>query len=293
MRKIILPLLLISAAPAFADQDEPIQVAQAGTDVIYSRVVVPDDRQNRQRNSFGTAQQQRATRDRAPQPDFADGRVYAAPGSMGGGFIEYLFTGQSAPRQAMPRNYYQRPWEPVAAGRDPHGTFMQAPRADIPPLQRVAAIPARPQFDPRFLKQSVNFDTKEKPGSIVIDTDKKFLYFVEGDGKATRYGIGVGRPGFEWKGTKTVTEKKEWPDWRPPEEMLKRRPDLPTFMAGGPENPMGARGIYLGSSLYRIHGSNEPHTIGQAVSSGCFRMRNDDVIDLYNKVKIGAKVTVM
>jgi lipoprotein-anchoring transpeptidase ErfK/SrfK len=292
MRKYVLPVLLISVTPAFGQTDEaPMQLAQAGTDVVYARTVVPEERA-RKNGSFGTVTtQQRAPRDRSPQPDFADGRTQVQPGSMGGGFIEYLFTGQSAPRQALPRNYYQRPWEQM--GNRDSGTFIQAPRGDIEPIQRVAAIPAKPQFDPRFMKQSVNYDTNEKPGSIVIDTDKKFLYFIEGEGKATRYGIGVGRPGFEWKGTKTVTDKKEWPDWRPPEEMLKRRPDLPTFMAGGPDNPMGARGIYLGSSLYRIHGSNEPHTIGQAVSSGCFRMRNDDVIDLYNKVKVGAKVTVM
>ncbi len=294
MRKLILPLLVISAAPAFAEQDEPIQLAQTGTNVIYSRVVTPDEREVRRERGFGTVQQQqqRTRRDRSPQPDFADEQPRTRPGDLGGGFIEYLFTGQSAPRNSLPRNYYQRPWEQVG-GRDSNGTFIQAPRADIEPLQRMAAIPAKPQFDPRFNKQSVNYDTSEKPGSVVIDTGKKFLYYVEGDGKATRYGIGVGRPGFEWKGTKTVTEKKEWPDWRPPDEMLKRRPDLPTFMAGGPENPLGARAIYLGSTLYRIHGSNEPHTIGQAVSSGCFRMRNDDVIDLYNKVKVGAKVVVM
>src|SRR6185369_5334832 len=116
---------------------------------------------------------------------------------------------------------------------------------------------------------------------------------VEGNGKAVRYGVGVGRPGFEWAGVKSVTDKKEWPDWRPPAEMLARRPDLPTHMVGGPENPLGARAIYLGSSLYRIHGSNEPHTIGQAVSSGCIRMRNEDVIDLYEKVKVGTKVVVI
>lgn len=289
MRKYLLFLFAICLSPAFAQTDEqPIQLAQAGTEIIYSRAMTPDDRNSRRPSSFGAVQQQRPPRDRSPQPDFAEGQ--RRPGDLGGGFIEYLFTGQNAPRE-LPRNYYQRPWEQT--GNRSSGTFIQAPRADIAPIQRVAAVPAKPQFDPRFLKQTVSYETKEKPGSIVIDTDKKFLYFIEGDGKATRYGIGVGRPGFEWKGTKTVTDKKEWPDWRPPEEMLKRRPDLPTFMAGGPDNPMGARGIYLGSSLYRIHGSNEPHTIGQAVSSGCFRMRNEDVIDLYNKVKIGAKVIVM
>ena len=118
------------------------------------------------------------------------------------------------------------------------------------------------------------------------------MYYVLGDGKAIRYGVGVGRPGFEWSGTKTITAKREWPDWRPPSEMLKRRPDLPRYMPGGPENPLGARAMYLGSSLYRIHGSNEPDTIGQAVSSGCIRMLNDDVVDLYSRATVGAQVIV-
>jgi lipoprotein-anchoring transpeptidase ErfK/SrfK len=119
------------------------------------------------------------------------------------------------------------------------------------------------------------------------------LFLVEENGKATRYGIGVGRPGFTWAGVKHISQKREWPDWRPPDEMLRRRPDLPTFMAGGPNNPLGARAMYLGSSLYRIHGSNEPWTIGQAVSSGCIRMRNEDVIELYQRVTVGTKVVVI
>ena len=138
----------------------------------------------------------------------------------------------------------------------------------------------------------VNYSGKESPGTIIVDTPNKHLYFVMGGGKAMRYGIGVGRDGFTWSGVKSVSAKKEWPDWRPPEEMLQRRPDLPGFMAGGPENPLGARAMYLGSSLYRIHGSNEPETIGQAVSSGCFRLTNDDVIDLYSRVRVGATVIV-
>ena len=116
---------------------------------------------------------------------------------------------------------------------------------------------------------------------------------MQGDGKAIRYGIGVGKPGFTWAGVKQISRKAEWPDWRPPEEMLRRRPDLPQFMAGGPNNPLGARAMYLGSSLYRIHGSNEPWTIGHAVSSGCIRMRNEDVTDLYERVKVGTKVVVI
>jgi lipoprotein-anchoring transpeptidase ErfK/SrfK len=148
-------------------------------------------------------------------------------------------------------------------------------------------------FDPRFARQTVDYDGSEKPGTVVIDTRTRYLYLVQNGGKALRYGVGVGRPGFSWRGMKTVSDKKEWPDWRPPAEMLRRRPDLPVHMVGGPENPLGARAIYLGSSLYRIHGSNEPQTIGQAVSSGCFRMRNEDVIDLYNRVRIGTKVVVI
>jgi lipoprotein-anchoring transpeptidase ErfK/SrfK len=157
----------------------------------------------------------------------------------------------------------------------------------------VAARPQSRAIDPQFLPQQVAYDGKEKPGTIVIDSRKRFLYLVEEGGMAMRYGVGVGRDGFGWSGVKTITQKKEWPDWRPPEEMLKRQPDLPRYMAGGPSNPLGARALYLGDTLYRIHGSNEPHTIGQAVSSGCFRMRNEDVTDLYERVKVGTRVVVL
>jgi len=147
--------------------------------------------------------------------------------------------------------------------------------------------------DPKYLRQVVFYDGAEKPGTIVIDTPNKFLYLIEDGGKALRYGIGVGRPGFLWSEAKTITAKREWPDWRPPLEMLARRPDLPRFMPGGIDNPLGARALYLGSSLYRIHGSNEPWTIGTNVSSGCIRMRNEDVTDLYQRVKVGTKVVVI
>ena len=149
------------------------------------------------------------------------------------------------------------------------------------------------EMNPRFFRRVLDYPTREKPGSIVIDTRGRYLYYVERQGKAIRYGIGVGRPGFEWAGVKTVSQKKEWPEWRPPADMLARRPDLPIYMAGGSENPLGARAIYLGPSLYRIHGSNEPGTIGLAVSSGCIRMKNEDVIDLYDRVKIGTRVVVI
>jgi len=150
----------------------------------------------------------------------------------------------------------------------------------------------RPQAAP-IPRELVSFDRRYAPGTIVISTEDRRLYFVTARGEAIQYGVGVGRPGFEWSGTLPITRKREWPDWRPPAEMLQRRPDLPRYMSGGPDNPLGARALYLGGSLYRIHGSNEPETIGQAVSSGCIRMTNDDVIDLYNRVKVGTKVVVL
>ncbi|PVB63240.1 L,D-transpeptidase [Labrenzia sp. 011] len=159
--------------------------------------------------------------------------------------------------------------------------------------QPQASAPKSRQIAPQFLPTIVDYDGKQKPGTIVIDTNAKYLYLVQNDGTARRYGVGVGKPGFEWAGTHKVTRKAEWPDWRPPAEMRKRRPDLPTFMAGGPQNPLGARALYLGSTLYRIHGSNQPWTIGHAVSSGCIRMRNEDVTDLYERVGVGTKVIVM
>jgi lipoprotein-anchoring transpeptidase ErfK/SrfK len=138
----------------------------------------------------------------------------------------------------------------------------------------------------------VPYTGRERPGTVIISTPERRLYLVLGGGQALRYGIGVGRIGFTWAGTTAVSMKREWPDWTPPEQMLQRRPDLPRHMAGGMANPLGARALYLGSSLYRIHGSNEPDTIGTAVSSGCFRLTNDDVIDLYNRVPVGTKVIV-
>lgn len=143
-----------------------------------------------------------------------------------------------------------------------------------------------------FARQMVLFRTTEKPGTIIIHTSERFLYLVQGNGRALRYGIGVGRDGFQWSGLVKIVRKAEWPDWRPPPEMLERQPYLPRFMAGGPGNPMGARGLYLGGTVYRIHGTNQPKTIGHAVSSGCFRLANGDVIDLYERVPVGTKVIV-
>jgi lipoprotein-anchoring transpeptidase ErfK/SrfK len=142
-------------------------------------------------------------------------------------------------------------------------------------------------------RQIVPYAGPHAPGTIVVSTAERRLYLVMPGAKAMRYGIGVGRPGFTWGGVQTITRKAEWPDWRPPAEMLKRRPDLPRFMRGGEDNPLGARAMYLGSTIYRIHGSNEPDTIGQAVSSGCIRMTNEDVADLYERVRVGTTVVVL
>ncbi len=146
--------------------------------------------------------------------------------------------------------------------------------------------------NPRFRKKEVNYKTSESPGTIVIETHKKYLYLVLGSGKALRYGIGVGREGFSWQGEERVTRKAEWPAWRPPKEMREREPELPEMIEGGPESPLGARALYLGNTEYRIHGTLFPDTIGHSVSSGCIRLTNDDVIDLYARVNIGAKVIV-
>ncbi len=153
--------------------------------------------------------------------------------------------------------------------------------------------PQEENLPPQYRPQPVYFRTNEAPGTIVIHTDERFLYLVQPDGRAIRYGIGVGRDGFQWQGLQKITRKQEWPDWRPPPEMIQRQPYLPRFMAGGPGNPMGARALYLGDTVYRIHGTNQPQTIGYAVSSGCFRLVNKDVIDLFNRVPVGTKVVIL
>jgi lipoprotein-anchoring transpeptidase ErfK/SrfK len=256
--------------------------------------------------------------DAASQSADAGGQLaYADQASYGGGFLEFLFDGG---RQAVARTYQAPQSAPPASAPQPRGLFQSFQRAPAPPAP---ADRGAPEYDPsaapqqsaandpagdytptgvghlahavnlQFDRQVVDYRGGEKPGTIIIDTPHYFLYLVEEDGKALRYGIGVGRPGFTWAGVKEISAMREWPDWRPPDEMLKRRPDLPRYMAGGPDNPLGARALYLGSTLYRIHGSNEPWSIGTQVSSGCIRMRNDDVTDLYGRVKVGTKVVVM
>jgi lipoprotein-anchoring transpeptidase ErfK/SrfK len=242
-------------------------------------------------------------------------------GQYGGGFIEYLITGGGQPRALRPNPVGlggTLPNHPAAYGYggptarrlqsgdplpDEGQSYGQSYGQAAPPV-RLAALPQAPEasgdvarigraIDPQFARQVVAYSGSQRPGTIVIDTPSHHLYLVQPGGQAIRYGIGVGRPGFAWSGLKTVSQKKEWPDWTPPPEMLKRRPDLPRHMEGGPQNPLGARALYLGSSLYRIHGTNEPHTIGQSVSSGCIRMMNEDVIDLYERAPVGTRVEVL
>ena len=173
--------------------------------------------------------------------------------------------------------------------------FLPQIEAAPPPVQ------AEPQYDEdrsfelpaRFRRQVVSYPTREAPGTIIIDTPNTYLYLVTGNGQAMRYGIGIGRDGFTWSGTQTITRKAEWPAWTPPPEMIARQPYLPRHMTGGPGNPLGARAMYLGNTIYRIHGTNAPETIGTRVSSGCLRLTNEDVMDLYSRVNVGTKVIVL
>jgi lipoprotein-anchoring transpeptidase ErfK/SrfK len=185
--------------------------------------------------------------------------------------------------------------------QQPRSRYAQPAQPDQPrmaalrrPAQRMVM---RPQINPIYLPQEVAYDGPQKPGTIVIDTTQNFLYLVEKNGKARRYGVGTGKPGFEWSGTHKISNKRVWPDWRPPARMIAREAAkgryLPTYLAGGAENPLGARALYLGSTEYRIHGTNQPWTIGGAVSSGCIRMRNEDVVDLYERVNVGTTVVVI
>jgi len=164
--------------------------------------------------------------------------------------------------------------------------------AGLPPEDQPEQGPAK-QLPPQFQRQLVDFSTTEPAGTIIIDTPNTYLYLVMGRGKALRYGIGVGREGFTWSGTERISRVKEWPDWFPPAEMIERQPYLPRFMAGGDTNPLGARALYLGNTLYRIHGTNQPSTIGTFVSSGCIRLTNDDIADLYDRVGVGTRVVVL
>jgi lipoprotein-anchoring transpeptidase ErfK/SrfK len=177
--------------------------------------------------------------------------------------------------------------QPAPVGPDGKPTALSA----LPPDEQPEAAPA--QLSPRLRRQEVAFTTKEPAGTLIVDTQNTYLYYVLGGGRAIRYGVRVGRDGFTWSGVQKITKKAEWPDWHPPPEMIDRQPYLPRFMAGGPGNPLGARAMYLGNTVYRIHGTNQPSTIGKFVSSGCIGMLNDDVTDLFDRVKVGTRVVVL
>src|SRR6185436_3847567 len=196
----------------------------------------------------------------------------------------------AAPSQIEPQGPMQlgpeaRPQREVT-GTVPPNTVATLPPEDQPETGK-AELPAQ------FKRQLVTFQSSEPPGTIVIDTANTYLYLVLGNGQAMRYGIGVGREGFTWAGAERVSKMSEWPDWHPPAEMIERQPYLPRFMAGGPGNPLGARALYLGKTLYRVHGTNQPSTIGKNVSSGCIRLLNQDIEDLYSRVNVGTRVVVL
>lgn len=200
-----------------------------------------------------------------------------------GAFIGFIAFGSAVPS--------------FAAGQNSSFTFVAPPPPGITltnlSRQNALSLKTRYKVDPQYLRQVVRYSSNEKSGTIVVNTSNRYLYLVLGNGRAMRYGIGVARNGFEWSGTHKVSAKREWPGWTPPAEMRVRQPELPKFMPGGEDNPLGARALYIGSTLYRIHGTNQPWTIGGTVSSGCIRLTNDDVSDLYARVKIGAKVVVL
>jgi lipoprotein-anchoring transpeptidase ErfK/SrfK len=194
----------------------------------------------------------------------------------------------SGPASAAPQPLF--PFLLIPAPQMMPEPFMQpAPQVQAPQENEDNAVVERPA---RFKRQVVSYSGREAPGTIIIDTPNTYLYLVMGNGQAMRYGIGVGRDGFTWSGVQTITRKAEWPAWTPPPEMIARQPYLPRHMAGGPGNPLGARAMYLGGTIYRIHGTNMPETIGTQVSSGCIRLTNEDVADLYSRVNVGTKVIV-
>lgn len=204
-------------------------------------------------------------------------RRAAAFGALAIGAIAFSGAASAAPLQLFP-------FIAVPAEQSPPPTVQSAPSED---QGAAAELPAR------LRRQIVSYPTREAPGTIIIDTPNTYLYYVLGGGQAIRYGIGVGRDGFTWSGVQSITKKAEWPDWVPPPEMIARQPYLPRQMAGGPGNPLGARAMYLGGTVYRIHGTNAPQTIGTHVSSGCIRLTNQDVTDLYSRVNVGTKVIVL
>ena len=232
---------------------------------------------------------------------YADRPPGAPQGYQNQGYQNQGYPNQGYPNQGYGDPNALRPPGAVGPGPAVTGAVQQPPAAtpdgrpltiaSLPPEEQPDAAPA--QLAPNLRRQEVSFVTKEPAGTIVVDTPHTYLYYVLGNGRAIRYGVRVGREGFTWTGVQKITKKTEWPDWYPPTEMIERQPYLPRFMAGGPGNPLGARAMYLGSTVYRIHGTNQPSTIGKFVSSGCIGMLNEDVSDLFDRAKVGTRVVVL
>ena len=283
MKRLILiaALTAAGAAPAAANQTTNAQMPfPALMNALFGPAPTDRaraDRAGADRAAVRQAPNRQASRTTQPVRDYRQTRT------SGRGDASFLLPGQRLPAYSS-RNVQTRGGQARGYTRNV-AALQQAPRT--------RSTKATRGFNPAFAPKVVAYSGPERKGTIIINTNERFLYLVQGDGTAKRYGVGVGRPGFEWRGTHKVTRKAEWPDWRPPAQMRKRQPGLPHFMPGGPNNPLGARALYLGSTLYRIHGSNEPWSIGHAVSSGCIRMRNEDVIDLYERVGVGATVKVI
>jgi len=212
-----------------------------------------------------------------PLPMLGDAQVQRPPGDVAGVPVSADITGS-----------VRSPASPPAAALQDRSTVIAA----LPPEDQPEQGPVK-ELPPQFRRQLVDYPTVEPAGTIIIDTPNTYLYLTLGNGKAIRYGIGVGREGFTWSGSERISRAKEWPDWFPPKEMIERQPYLPRFMAGGETNPLGARALYLGNTLYRIHGTNQPSTIGTFVSSGCIRLTNEDIEDLYSRVGVGTRVVVL
>jgi lipoprotein-anchoring transpeptidase ErfK/SrfK len=299
--RLIAAALLAAAAafmtPAFAEPATRAERWRYGSPVIVPGLPAQIDHLNRR--DFPV------TLDGDAPPQHVDRSEHRA--AIGSDYLNFIYGDHArSPRLPSGRSYIgpvgngRVGARAISEGRSPRsGTYLAVPPDARDVIERSGGLqrmshdravetPVAPA--PR---RRVAYRGGEKPGTVLIDTKARTLTLVETGGEAIRYSVGVGREGYGWKGVERVSQKREWPDWRPPADMLARRPDLPVHMAGGPDNPLGARALYLGSTLYRIHGSNEPETVGGRVSSGCIRMTNDDVIDLYERVPVGAKVVVL
>jgi len=286
----------LTAMPALAQQSPPTRIYEERLPPVMGSY---DDEDALPPPSRATRPGQRGTQGRVlPYPDDEPPLppptgLYGAPEQRQFGYGHQLDSQQPPPGAAGP----SRTNDPAALR--PPGAVGPAPQGAAP--SAIATLPPEDQpetgkpkeLPPNLKKQLVDVSTKEPAGTLIIDTANTYLYLVLGGGKALRYGIGVGREGFTWSGTERISRMSEWPDWHPPAEMIDRQPYLPRFMAGGPGNPLGARALYLGKTLYRIHGTNQPSTIGTFVSSGCIRLLNDDIEDLFSRVQVGTRVVVL